>query len=56
MELLTFKRTHQWLRDLITGDEKWVMYATYTRKRQWLGAGEAGVPTPKLTYTHRRPW
>ena len=47
MELFTFKRTHQWLRDLITGDEKWVMYANYTRKRQWLGAGEVGVPTPR---------
>ena len=47
MALLTFKRTHQWLRYLITADEKWVLYANYTRKRQWLGPGEAGVPTPR---------
>ena len=60
MEHLTFKRTHQWLRDLITADEKWVLYANYTRKRQWLGAGEVGVPTPRPDLfpqnTHRRSW
>lgn len=47
MELLTSHRTTEWLRDLVTGDEKWVIYINHTRKRQWLRAGETGVPTPK---------
>jgi [histone H3]-lysine36 N-dimethyltransferase SETMAR len=47
MELLTSHRTYEWLRDLVTGDEKWVIYVNHTRKRQWLGAGESGIATPK---------
>jgi [histone H3]-lysine36 N-dimethyltransferase SETMAR len=35
------------LEHLVTGDEKWVLYVNHTRKRQWLGPGEKGVPTPK---------
>ena len=47
MELLTSHRNYEWLRNLITGDEKWVMYVNHTRKRQWLGVGQSGVATPK---------
>lgn len=47
MQLLTFKRTFDWLRNLVTGDEKWVLYVNHTRKRQWLSTHESGVPTPK---------
>jgi len=47
MELITSHRNYEWLRNLITGDEKWVLYVNHTRKRQWLAAGESGVPTPK---------
>lgn len=47
MQLLTFRRNFEWLRDMVTGDEKWVTYVNHTRKRQWLGAGESGVATPK---------
>ncbi|CAF1533422.1 unnamed protein product [Rotaria magnacalcarata] len=47
MELLTSHRNYQWLRNLITGDEKWVLYINYQRRRQWLSAGRAGVPPPK---------
>lgn len=47
MQLLTFKRTFNWLNDLVTGDEKWVLYVNHTRKRQWLSPGNPGVPTPK---------
>ena len=39
MELMTSHRNYQWLHNLITGDEKWVLYVNHTRKRQWLGAG-----------------
>lgn len=47
MSLLTYKRTTKWLEDLVTGDEKWVLYVNYTRKRQWLSPSEPGVSTPK---------
>lgn len=47
MQLLTFRRSHEWLRNLITGDEKWVMYVNHTRKRQWLAVGQTGIATPK---------
>jgi [histone H3]-lysine36 N-dimethyltransferase SETMAR len=47
MELLTSHRTHEWLRNLITGDEKWVLYINHTRKRQWLEVGQSGIATPK---------
>lgn len=45
--LLSFKRDTGWIRDLVTGDEKWVFYVTHSRKKQWLGKGETGIPTPK---------
>ena len=32
--LLTKHRTMSWLDNLITGDEKWVLYVNHTRKRQ----------------------
>ena len=48
MELMTSHR------NLITGDEEWVLYVNHTRKRQWLGAGQTGVATPKMTFTQRR--
>ena len=47
MELLTSHRNYKWLCNLITGDEKWVMYVNHTRKRQWLGVGQNGIATPK---------
>jgi histone-lysine N-methyltransferase SETMAR len=47
MELMTSHHNYQWLRNLITGDEKWVLYVNHTRNRQWLGAGQTGVATPK---------
>jgi histone-lysine N-methyltransferase SETMAR len=47
MDLMTSHRNYQWLHNLITGDEKWVLYVNHTRKRQWLGAGQTGVATPK---------
>ena len=47
MELMTSHGNYRWLNNLITGDEKWVLYVNHTRKRQWLAAGQKGVPTPK---------
>jgi [histone H3]-lysine36 N-dimethyltransferase SETMAR len=47
MDLITSHRNYQWLRNLITGDEKWVLYVNYTHRRQWLSPGQTGVATPK---------
>ena len=47
MALMTSHHNYQWLHNLITGDEKWVLYVNHTRKRQWLGTGETGIATPK---------
>ncbi len=47
MELMTSHCNYQWLRNLITADEKWVLFVNHTCKRQWLGAGQLGVGTPK---------
>ena len=47
MDLITSHRNNQWLRNLITGDEKWVLYVNHTRRRQWLSTGETGVATPR---------
>ena len=46
MDLMTYHRNYQWLRNLITGDEKWVLYINYKHKRQWLSPGQTGVATP----------
>jgi histone-lysine N-methyltransferase SETMAR len=35
------------LRSIVTGDEKWVLYADHTRKRQWIPCGEKPEPEPK---------
>jgi len=46
-QLLNSRRTFNWLDNLITGDEKWVVYTNPRRKRQWLKRGQPAVPTPK---------
>lgn len=45
--LLTKHRTMSWLDNLITGDEKWILYVNHTRKRQWVKPGQRPLPTPK---------
>jgi hypothetical protein len=47
MELMSSHRNYEWLRNLITSNEKWVMYINHTRKRHWLGVGQSDVATPK---------
>ena len=44
---MTSHRNYQGLHNLITGDEKWVLYINYTHRRQWLSPGKTGVATPK---------
>jgi histone-lysine N-methyltransferase SETMAR len=43
----SLRRNFNWLDNLITGDEKWVLYINKTRKRQWLPPGAKAQPTPK---------
>ena len=45
--LLSYHRNFSWLDNLITGDEKWVVYTNATRRRQWLKPGQAAKTTPK---------
>ncbi|CAF3170646.1 unnamed protein product [Rotaria socialis] len=47
MDLIASHRNYQWLCNIITGDENWVLYVNHTLKRQWLGVGQVGVTTPK---------
>ena len=50
LSLLTLRRTHGWLDNLVTGDEKWILHSNYHRRAQWVDAtGEAeDVPKPDL--------
>ena len=47
MDLMTSHRNYQWLRNLITGNEKWLLYINYTHSRQWLSTGQTGTATTK---------
>ena len=47
IDLLTSHRNYEWLRSLVTGDEKWVLYISYARERQWLTVDQTGTVTPK---------
>lgn len=45
--LLSLHRTQNWLNNLITGDEKWVVYINRWRNHQWLKPRQQPVTTPK---------
>ena len=47
MASMTSHRYYQWLHNLITVDEKWLLYVKHTKKSQWLGTGQTGIATPK---------
>ncbi|CAF1494942.1 unnamed protein product [Adineta ricciae] len=48
IDLTTSHCNHQWLRNLVTGDGKWVLYVDHTRRRQWVSSGETGVATLRM--------
>ena len=55
MKLMTSHRNCQWIHNLITGEEKWLLFVNHTHKQQWLEAGQRGVTTlKKMTSTQRR--
>ena len=45
--LLSKRNRHRFLQQIITGDEKWVLYVNHTRKRQWVNRGDLPDPDPK---------
>ena len=45
--LISINNNHPFLANLITGDEKWVMYSNVTRKPQWVDKAEQPQPVPK---------
>ena len=45
--LIEKHRRFDWLNNFVTGDEKWVLYVSIERKRQWLKPGQKPRPTPK---------
>ena len=46
-ELFAKRRTLNWLNNLITGDEKLILYVNNIRKKQWLKPGQSAKPTAK---------
>jgi histone-lysine N-methyltransferase SETMAR len=47
ISLLTRPHRQDLLSQIVTGDEKWVLYVNHTRKRQWLPKEEMPEPEPK---------
>ena len=47
MSLLTYERTTAWLDNLITGDEKWIVYHHVVRRAQWVDKEDQPEPVAK---------
>ena len=45
--LMSIKRSTYWLDNLITGDEKWIVYANRRRGRQWVAPNRRPLQIPK---------
>jgi len=45
--LLARQEVDPFLKRIITGDEKWVLYLNVERKNQWLSPGQTPIPTAK---------
>ena len=54
VELLQKESELHFLNDLITGDEKWVLYSYHGRKNQWLSKRQIAKPTPKPGLTTKK--
>ena len=48
MNFRTSHRSNQWLRNLFTGDGKWVLHVNHWRRCQCFSRGQTGVATPKV--------
>ena len=45
--LLSYRRTHNWLKSIVTGDEKWCLYVNIKRRRSWVDADATPEPQSK---------
>lgn len=45
--LLSFRRRRDWLKSIVTGDEKWCLYVNVKRRRSWVTADSTPEPQPK---------
>ena len=54
VELLQKESELHFLNDLITGDEKWVLYSYHGRKNQWLSKRQIAKPTPQPGLTTKK--
>lgn len=45
--LLSFRRTNNWLKSIVTGDEKWCLYVNMKRRRSWVNKGAPPQKMPK---------
>lgn len=45
--LLSRKSDHEWIKQIVTGDEKWVLYVNHTRKHQWVQRDSTPEPDCK---------
>lgn len=46
--LLSRKSDKEWIKQIVTGDEKWVLYVNHTSKRQWLPREATPEPDIRL--------
>lgn len=46
-ELLSYRRTNNWLTSIITGDEKWCLYVNIKRRRHWVDKDKQPEPQPR---------
>jgi histone-lysine N-methyltransferase SETMAR len=52
--LLSHFSLNNYLRQIISGDEKWVRYVNHTRKRQWIPSEEEPEPEAKVDLHQRK--
>ena len=54
LSLLTFKRHHHWLIEIITGDEKWILYSNSHSRAQWVDKDADAKTSPNPIHTRKR--
>jgi histone-lysine N-methyltransferase SETMAR len=52
--LLSRQKSEPFLHKVVTGDEKWVLYNTNKRTKQWLSPNQTAIPTPKPSLTLKK--
>ena len=52
--LLARRADKEWIKQIVAGDEKWVLYVNHTCKRQWLPKGQETERDPKGHLHHKK--